>query len=105
MPVQREERDPGCPGPRRLRDQAPAPQLGQQFIDELDLLGWVTVEETKRGSKHRYIDQRGDAQAKAVEYLAGQTAGDLADRTLALLLMAVYADEKAVANSNRAFHT
>jgi ParB/RepB/Spo0J family partition protein len=68
--------------------------------------GWVTIEETKRGSKRRYIEQRGDTQAKAVEYLAGaKTAGELAGRTLALLLMAVYADENAVANSNRAFHT
>jgi hypothetical protein len=68
--------------------------------------GWVTVEETKRGAKRRYIDQRADAQAKAVEYLAGATtAGELAGRTLALVVMAVYADEHAVANSNRAFHT
>jgi len=68
--------------------------------------GWVTIEETKRGSKRRYIDQRGDAETKAVEYLSGaKTAGELAGRTLALLLMAVYADENAVANSNRAFHT
>jgi hypothetical protein len=68
--------------------------------------GWVTIEETKRASKRRYIDQRGDAEAKAAEYLAGaKTAGELAGRTLAMVLMAVYADENAVANSNRSFHT
>jgi hypothetical protein len=68
--------------------------------------GWVSVEETTRASKRRYIEQRSDAQAKAIEYLAGaKTAGELAGRTLALLLMAVYAQEDAVANSNRAFHT
>lgn len=62
--------------------------------------GWITTEETKRGSKRRYIEQRGDAKVKAAEYLAGaKTAGELAGRTLALLLMAVYADENAVANS------
>jgi hypothetical protein len=67
--------------------------------------GWVTIEETKRGAKRRYIDQRDAAQAKAVEYLAGATtAGELAGRTLALVVMAVYADEHAVANSNQAFH-
>ena len=68
--------------------------------------GWVTTRDTKRGAKRVYIEQRGDAQAKAAEYLAGaKTAGELAGRMLALLLMAVYADEDAVANSNRAFHT
>ena len=68
--------------------------------------GWVTTEETKRGTRRRYIEQRADAQAKAAQYLAGaKSAGELAGRTLALLLMAVYADENAVAQSNRAFHT
>ncbi len=68
--------------------------------------GWVTVQETKRGTKRVYIEQRGDAQAKAAEYLAGaKTAGELAGRTLAMVLMGVYADEEAVANSNRAFHS
>jgi ParB/RepB/Spo0J family partition protein len=68
--------------------------------------GWVTVEETKRGTKRRYFEHKHDAQAKAVEYLAGaKTAGELAGRTIALVMMAVYAQEDAVANSNRAFHT
>jgi hypothetical protein len=68
--------------------------------------GWVTVEETKRGTKRRYAEQRSDAEAKAIEYLTGaKTAGELAGRTLALLLMAVYAQEGAVAQSARACHT
>jgi hypothetical protein len=68
--------------------------------------GWVTAEETKRGTKRHYIEQRSDAKAKAIECLTGaKTAGELAGRTLALLLMAVYAEEGAVANSRRAFHT
>ncbi|MFP5364307.1 MAG: ParB/RepB/Spo0J family partition protein [Thermoleophilia bacterium] len=68
--------------------------------------GWVTIEEGTRGPKRRYIDKRTDAQAKAVEYLAGaKSAGEVAGRTLALLLMAVYAQEGAVANSSQAFHT
>jgi hypothetical protein len=68
--------------------------------------GWVAVEETKRGTKRRYIEQRSDAEAKAIEYLTGaKTAGELAGRTLALLLMAVYAQEGAVAQSARAFHS
>jgi hypothetical protein len=67
--------------------------------------GWVSIEETKRGAKRRYIDQRDTAQTKAAEYLAGaKTAGELAGRTLAMVVMAVYADENAVANSNQAFH-
>jgi hypothetical protein len=67
---------------------------------------WVTVEQTKRGTKRRYIEQRSDAEAKAIEYLTGaKTAGELAGRTLALLLMAVYAHEGAVAQSARAFHS
>ena len=68
--------------------------------------GWVTIEETKRGAKRRYLEHRHDAEAKAVEYLAGaKTAGELAGRTIALLMMAVYAKENAVAASNRAFYT
>jgi ParB/RepB/Spo0J family partition protein len=68
--------------------------------------GWVTIEKTKRATKRRYVEHRDEAQAKAVEYLAGaKTAGELAGRTIALLMMAVYAQENAVANSNRAFHT
>ena len=68
--------------------------------------GWVTIEDTKRGSKRRYLEHRHEAEAKAVEYLAGaKTAGELAGRTIALVMMAVYAQEDAVANSNRAFHT
>jgi ParB/RepB/Spo0J family partition protein len=70
--------------------------------------GWVNVEETKRATKRRYIEQRSDAEAKAkaIEYLEGaKTAGELADHTLALLVMAVYAQEGAVAQSARAFHS
>ena len=68
--------------------------------------GWVTIEETKRGTKRRYLEHRHEAEAKAVEYLAGaKTAGEVAGRTIALVMMAVYAQEDAVANSNRAFHT
>ena len=68
--------------------------------------GWVTIEETKRGTKRRYLEHRHEAEAKAVEYLAGaKTAGEIAGRTIALVMMAVYAQEDAVANSNRAFHT
>jgi hypothetical protein len=67
--------------------------------------GWVSIEETKRAAKRVYIDQRAAAKAKAVQYLAGaKSAGELAGRTIALLAMAIYADENAVANSNRAFH-
>jgi len=68
--------------------------------------GWVTIEETKRGTKRRYLEHKHEAQAKAVEYLAGaKTAGEIAGRTIALLMMAVYAREDAVANSNRAFYS
>jgi hypothetical protein len=42
--------------------------------------------------KRRYIEQRSDAEAKAIDYLTGaKTADEFAGRTLALLLMAVYA--------------
>jgi hypothetical protein len=30
--------------------------------------GWVTTEETKRGTKRCYIEQRADAEAKAAEF-------------------------------------
>jgi hypothetical protein len=67
--------------------------------------GWVAETRTKTGkAKVTYLD-RGEAEAKAREYLAGaKTAADVAGRCLALVVMALYADEDAVANSNRSFH-
>ena len=50
--------------------------------------GWVTVEETKRGTKRHYMEQRSDAEAKAIGYLTGaKTTSELTGRTPALLLM------------------
>ena len=67
--------------------------------------GWVLHTETKTGKpKIEYLDSSG-AQAKAQEYLAGaKTAADVASRCLSLVVMALYTDEDAVANSNRSFH-
>ncbi len=46
----------------------------------------------------------GEAEAKALEYLAGaRTTPEIAGRTLALIAMARHADEKAVAQSQRSF--
>jgi hypothetical protein len=65
----------------------------------------VVHTETKTGKpKIEYLDSSG-AQAKAQEYLGGaKTAADVAGRCLALVVMALYADEDAVANSNRSCH-
>ena len=41
--------------------------------------GWVAIEEIKHGTKRRYLEHRHEAQAKAVECLAGaKTAGEIA---------------------------
>ena len=52
-----------------------------------------------------HVESRSEAERRAVDYLAGaRTAGEIAGRQLALLAMAVYADEDAVAMSSRSGH-
>lgn len=66
--------------------------------------GWPQ-ESTTKGDKPKvdYLD-RGAAGARAREYLAvAKTAADHAGRLLALIVMARYAKEEAVAQSNRSF--
>lgn len=67
--------------------------------------GWTTQTTRKNGSvKVEYL-QSSQAEAKAREYLAGaKTAADIAGRSLALLAMARWADEAAVAQSQRSFY-
>jgi len=66
-----------------------------------DFPGWVEQTQTKGGkSKTVYIERRGDAGRKAREYLSvAKTAQEVAGRLLALVAMARYADEGAVARS------
>jgi ParB/RepB/Spo0J family partition protein len=70
------------------------------------LPGWVQETTQRNGKKkHVYIEQRAEAERKASEYLAGATkAGEIAGRQIALIAMAVYADQQAVAMSNRSWH-
>jgi ParB/RepB/Spo0J family partition protein len=70
------------------------------------LPGWVTETTQRNGkTKYVYIDQRAEAERKASEYLAGATkAGEIAGRQIALIAMAVYADQQALAMSNRSWH-
>ena len=64
--------------------------------------GWPTEETSGRGkSKTTYLE-RYQAAAKAQEFLAGATSGaEIAGRCLALVVMAVLADEECVARSYR----
>ena len=64
-----------------------------------------SIPPVKNGTvKHVYLD-RGEAQAKAAAFLANASGpGEVAGRQIALLAMARYADERAVAQSARAFH-
>jgi ParB/RepB/Spo0J family partition protein len=70
------------------------------------LPGWVEEATQRNGkTKYVYVDQRSEAERKAAEYLAGaRTAGEIAGRQIALIAMAVYADQQAVAASNRSWH-
>ena len=63
--------------------------------------GWVEETQTKGGkAKTVYIDRRAHAGAKARKYLSvAKTGQELAGRLLALVAMARYADEAAVAQS------
>jgi len=70
------------------------------------LPGWPLEEQRKNGTtKTVYLD-RADAEKKAREFLVGaRSAAEIADRQVVLLAMARYADEHAVAQSQRSFHT
>jgi ParB/RepB/Spo0J family partition protein len=70
------------------------------------LPGWVQESTQRNGkTKYVYIDQRAEAERKASEYLQGATkAGEIAGRQIALIAMAIYADQQAVAASNRSYH-
>jgi ParB/RepB/Spo0J family partition protein len=69
------------------------------------LPGWVR-EVTQRNGKTKYVYlERAEAEAQGNDYLAGAVkASEIAGRQLALLVMAVYADQDAVAASNRSWH-
>ena len=66
---------------------------------------WITVETTKSGKTKRVYLERPAALAKARDYLKGaQRPSEIAGRCLALIAMAVLADEECVARSNRSGH-
>jgi hypothetical protein len=69
--------------------------------------GWVEQTKTKAGkAKTVYVERRADAGAKAREYLSvAKTGQELAGRLLALVAMARYADEGAVAQSAVSFYS
>jgi hypothetical protein len=69
------------------------------------LPGWVR-EVTQRNGKTKYVYvERAEAELRATDYLVGASkTADIAGRQLALLVMAVYADQDAVAASNRSWH-
>jgi len=67
--------------------------------------GWVTETTLKNGTtKYGYLEKP-DAGQRASEYLRGATKpGEIAGRQIALLAMATYADQNAVAVSSRSWH-
>ncbi len=69
------------------------------------LPGWVTETAQKNGkTKYTYLE-RAAAEQRASDYLGRATkTGEIAGRQLALLAMATYADQDAVATSNRSSH-
>jgi hypothetical protein len=67
--------------------------------------GWVTETTQKNGkTKYGYLEKP-QATERANDYLRGATKpGEIAGRQLALLAMATYADQNAVAVSSRSWH-
>ncbi len=67
--------------------------------------GWVT-ENTQRNGKTKYGHlEKPQAGQRASDYLRGATKpGEIAGRQLALLAMATYADQNAIAVSSRSWH-
>ena len=67
--------------------------------------GWSTTVEHKNGKTKTEYPGPGDAATKAREFLAGaKPPVELAGRCIALIAMARYADENAVAASQRSFY-
>jgi ParB/RepB/Spo0J family partition protein len=68
--------------------------------------GWAEETQTKGGkAKTIYVERRGDAGAKARQYLSvAKTGQEVAGRLLALVAMARYADEGAVAQSVQSYY-
>jgi ParB/RepB/Spo0J family partition protein len=68
--------------------------------------GWAEETRTNTGkAKTVYVERRGDAGAKARQYLAvAKTGQEVAGRLLALVAMARYADEGAVAQSAQSYY-
>jgi ParB/RepB/Spo0J family partition protein len=69
------------------------------------LPGWVSETPQKNGrTKYGYLE-RSEAEQRASEYLGrAEKTGEIAGRQVALLAMATYADQSAVAISNRSWH-
>ncbi|MGH3610877.1 MAG: ParB/RepB/Spo0J family partition protein, partial [Pseudonocardiaceae bacterium] len=67
--------------------------------------GWVSETTQKNGkTKYGYLEKP-EVEHRALDYLAGATkAGDVVGRQIALHVMATYADQEAVAVSNRSWH-
>ena len=67
--------------------------------------GWVTETTQKNGKpKYGYLD-KSEARQRADDYIRGASKpGEIAGRQLALLAMATYADQNAVAASIRSWH-
>ena len=67
--------------------------------------GWVTETTQKNGkTKYGYLE-KSEAGQRANDYLRGASKpGEIAGRQLALLAMATYADQNAVAASSRSWH-
>jgi ParB/RepB/Spo0J family partition protein len=72
----------------------------------LSLPGWVTQTEQRNGkTKTAYLDAE-DAHGKALEFLEGaESSAEIAGRALALIALAAFADENAIARSRRSFYT
>ncbi len=68
--------------------------------------GWVTETTAANGrTKLSYIEQRAALADRATAYLAlAESPGEIAGRQLALVVFAVYADQDAVATSNRSWY-
>jgi ParB/RepB/Spo0J family partition protein len=67
--------------------------------------GWVTHAEQKNGrTRSSYLEPH-EALEKAGEFLAAaKGTGEIAGRAIALIVLAIHADEDALAQSNRTYH-
>jgi len=95
-----------CPAHLRAALRASLRSLERGADGAHSAFAFNSIPPVKNGTTKATYPDRSGAEAKAREFLrSAKTAAELAGRQLVLLAMARYADEQAIAQSQRSFYT